>query len=237
MPRTSTGSPSRPGRGFIAGAAVVAVLVVAGVAVSLGAAFGGHPSEPTPASRAAGPVAGGSTCGLTGLDRADATLTAAPVTRWTTVGTMAAPASATAGPGRQQQDGLRSCYAHTVTGALFAVANVWAMGSDPRLYRQVLEQNTASGPGRGAALQQDVGPSNTGMSAQIAGFKVTAYSPSEATVDIAFQLSSGTQISFPTPVRWQDGDWKVELADDGTPVFRPTTLQSLAGYIPWAGTA
>ena len=235
MPRTSTEPPSRVNRGFIAGAAIVAVLVVAGVVVFLGAVFGGHPSTPSTPSAAA-PAAGGSTCGLAGLAPAGAALTSAPATTWATVGTMAAPVSTTVGPGRKQENGLRSCYAHTVAGALFAVANVWAMGSDPRLYRDVLEQNTATGPGRDAALQQAVGPSNTGMNAQIAGFRITAYSPTEATVDIAFLLSTGTQISFPTPVTWQNGDWKVELADDGTPVFRPTTLQSLAGYIPWAGT-
>lgn len=235
MPRSSSDATSRRDRGFRAGAAVVAVLVVAGAAVSLGALAHSHPSTSsgTASNASARRAAGGSVCGLAGMDPADAQLTTAPAASWTTVGTMAAPSSA-AGPGRVQADGLRSCYAHTVTGALFAVANVWAMGSDPRLYRSVLEQNTATGPGRDAALTQAVGPSNTGMSAQIAGFKVTAYTPAEATVDLAFLLSSGTQISFPTPVKWQDGDWKVELADDGTPVFRPTTLQSLVGYTPWA---
>jgi hypothetical protein len=170
------------------------------------------------------------------MDQTGATVTASPTTRWATVGTMAAPSSPTAGPGRTQSNGLRSCYSHTAAGALFAVANVWAMGSDSRLYRGVLEHDTAAGAGRTAALNQAVGPSNTGMSAQIAGFKISSYSPSTATVDIAFQLSSGTQVSFPAPVQWQDGDWKIQLGDDGTPVFRPTTLQSLAGYTLWTGT-
>jgi hypothetical protein len=235
MPPTNTGSSSHPGRGFVAGAAVVAVLVVAGVAVSLGAAFGDHPSDPATPSRVAGAMAGGSTCGLTGLDRAGATLTVAPVTRWATVGTMAAPTSTSAGPGRQQENGLRSCYAHTVTGALFAVANFWATGSDPRLYRQIIETNVADGPGRDEALRAPGAPSNTGTSAQIAGFKVDSYRPIAATIDVALQSSNGQQIGFPVPVVWQDGDWKVEVADDGTNVFRPTILSSLAGYVPWAG--
>jgi hypothetical protein len=241
MPRRGE-HPIHRSRGFIAGAALVAVLVVAGVVVSLGALLGGRNAASGEKDAGNAPravksaAAGGSVCGLTGMDSAGATLTVAPVTRWATVGTMAAPSSPTAGPGRKQSDGLRSCYAHTVAGALFAVANVWAMGSDSRLYRSVLEQNTATGAGRTAALNETVGPSNTGVSSQIAGFKVTSYSPSEATVDIAFQLSSGTQISFPAPVKWQNGDWKIELGADGTPVFRPITLQSLAGYTPWAGT-
>ena len=57
-----------------------------------------------------------------------------------------------------------------------------------------------------------------------------------ATVDVALQTSTGEQVSFPVPVVWQGGDWKVQLTDDGTPVFRPAILQSLAGYVPWAGT-
>ncbi len=238
--RSEQSTRHRPG--FIAGAALVAVLFVAGIVVSLGALLGGRSGTDSGrvgngAPRAAtSAVAGGSVCGLTGMDSPGATLTEAPVTRWATVGTMAAPSSPTAGPGRKQSDGLRSCFSHTVAGALFAVANVWAMGSDSRLYRSVLEQNTATGAGRTAALNETVGPSNTGVSSQIAGFKITSYSPSEATVDIAFQLSSGTQISFPAPVKWQNGDWKIELGADGTPVFRPITLQSLAGYTPWAGT-
>ena len=241
MPRNAQ-RPIHRSRGFVAGAALVAVLVVAGIVVSLGVLLGGRNGDAGGTDRSGAPravknaAAGGSVCGLPGMDPAGATLTVAPVTRWATVGTMAAPSSPTAGPGRKQSDGLRSCYSHTAAGALFAVANVWAMGSDSRLYRRVLEQNTATGAGRTAALNEAVGPSNTGVSSQIAGFKVTSYSPSEATVDIAFQLSSGTQISFPAPVKWQNGDWKIELGTDGTPVFRPITLQSLAGFTPWAGT-
>src|SRR3954462_14363714 len=125
MPRT-TQQPMRQRPGFIAGAALVAVLVVAGIVVSLGALLGGRSGAAGGKDGSGAPravksaVAGGSVCGLTGMDSAGATLTVAPVTRWATVGTMAAPSSPTAGPGRKQSDGLRYCYAHTVTGALFA---------------------------------------------------------------------------------------------------------------------
>lgn len=239
MRRPHTDSAASRSRGFLAGAALMAVLVVAGAAVSLGALVGSHPS-PDPGSASSSPTRvaiGGSVCGLTGMDPAGATVTTAPPTRWSTVGTMAAPSSRTAGPGRSQEDGLRSCYAHTVTGALFAVGNFWATGSDPRLYREITETNVAAGPGQQAALQQSGAPANTGTSAQIAGFKIVSYQPTSATVDVALQSSDGQQIGFPIPLTWQDGDWKVQLADDGSNVFRPTILQSLSGYIPWAGSA
>lgn len=215
-------------------------LVVAGIGVSVGALLGtsnrGASKVSVSPAAAATAAAGGSVCGLPGMDPSGATLTAAPATRWATVGTMDAPSSPTAGPGRTQQDGLRSCYAHTAAGAVLAVANFWATGSDPRLYRQIVQQNVATGPGRTKALAASGTPSNTGMSAQIAAFTVTFYHPAAATVDVALQTSDGQQVGFPVPLVWQDGDWKVQLADDGTPVFRPTILQSLTGYIPWAGT-
>lgn len=241
MPRRSE-HPTRHRPGFIAGAALVTALVVAGIVVSLGALLGGRSGadggrDGNGAPRAvASAMAGGSVCGLTGMGSPGATLTEAPVTRWATVGTMAAPSSPTAGPGRKQSDGLRSCYAHTVTGALFAVADFWATGSDPRLYRQIVQQNVAAGPGQAKALSASGAPSNTGMSAQITAFKISSYRPAAATVDVALHTSDGQQVGFPVPLVWQDGDWKVQLADDGTPVFRPTILQTLTGYIPWAGT-
>ena len=241
MPRRPK-QPRRRSRGFIAGAALVAVLVVAGIVVSLGALLGGDSGNAGGKDGGSAPRAvksalvGGSVCGLTGMDAAGATLTVAPVTRWATVGTMAAPSSPTAGPGRKQSDGLRSCYAHTVTGALLAVANFWATGSDPRLYRQIVQQNVAAGPGQAKALAASGAPSNTGMSAQIAAFKISSYRPAATTVDVALQTSDGQQVGFPVPLVWQAGDWRVQLADDGTPVFRPTILQTLTGYIPWAGT-
>lgn len=241
MPRNAL-QPRRRSRGFIAGAALVAVLIVAGIVVSLGALLGSRSGAPGGKNGSGAPrtvqssVAGGSVCGLTGMDSAGATLTVAPATRWTTVGTMAAPASPTAGPGREQENGLRSCYAHTVTGALFAVANFWATGSDPRLYRQIVQQNVAAGPGQPRALAASGAPSNTGMSAQIAAFRISSYRPTAATIDVALETSNGQQVGFPIPLVWQDGDWKVQLADDGTPVFRPTILQTLTGYTPWAGT-
>lgn len=221
-----------PRRGLTIGAGIVAILVIAAVGVSMGAASH-HSPGPAAVSSTPRQASGGSSCGLAGMDPAGATLTTAPAARWATVGTMAAPASPTAGPGRIGSDGLRSCYAHTVTGAVFAVANFWATGSDPRLYRAITEQNVATGPGQQAALQQSGVPANTGQSAQIAGFKVLAYRPTAATVDVALQSSDGQQIGFPIPLVWQDGDWKIQLADDGSNVFRPTILQTLTGYIPW----
>lgn len=234
---------SRPPRRTVIAIAVVAVVLAAIVfaaGIGLGHSSAGSatavPSSPSSTVPRAVPIGQASVCGLPGYDPSGSTLTTAPATTWSTVGTMAAPAAAKAGPGRVAADGLRSCYAHTIEGAVIAVANVWAMGTDSRLTRPLLEQQTATGPGRTTALKADTPASNTGLRAQIAGFKVTSYTGTAATVDVAFRLNTGDLVSFPAPVQWQDGDWKYQVADDGSPVFRPSTLTSLSSYIPWEDT-
>ncbi|QHC65099.1 hypothetical protein GSU69_19805 (plasmid) [Rathayibacter festucae] len=228
-------------KGFIIGASVVGVLALAGIVLgvtSLDAGGGGTtaatPGTPTPSSTLSADAA--SVCGLPGYDETG-TLTAAPTTEWTIVGTMAAPNSDTAGPGASDDDGVRRCYAHTIDGALFAVANLWAMGSNARLADPVIEKLTVPGPGRDAALARDVAQSNTGLSAQIAGFKTLSYNGDSATIDIAFRLNDGALASIATDVAWSDGDWKMQLTDDGQSAYNPVRLQSLGGYVPWAGVA
>jgi hypothetical protein len=227
-------------RGFILGAIIVGLLIVGAIIVSvlprgedLGAA-----SSPT-ATAAPTPTAdatpeGGSICDLPGID-ASGTLSTPPAAEWTIVGTMAAPSTTTTGPGVVDDDGVRSCYAHTIEGALYAVANAWAMGSDARLAPLAIAANTVPGPGRDAAMAADTSRGSGGVSAQIAGFKILNYTDNEATVDIAFQLTNGTLTSFAATVAWSDGDWKGVLTDDGQPLFRPVLLQSLGGYTPWSG--
>ncbi|MFS0735352.1 hypothetical protein ABC304_04115 [Microbacterium sp. 1P10UB] len=227
-------------KGFIFGAIIFGVLVLAAILLavtSLGGG-GGQTAPATTATPTASAVAAGeaaSVCGLPGYDESG-DLTAAPTTDWTIVGTMAAPSSEEAGPGVVAESGLRSCYAHTVEGALFAMANLWAMGTDGRLSAVLLEEQTAPGAGRDAALAAGAAQSNTGGSVQIVGFRVSSYTATEATIDIAFRTNTNQLLSFPAPVKWVDGDWKLVLTDAGQPPFRPSTLTSLGGYTPWAGT-
>lgn len=230
-------------RGFIFGAIIFGVLVLAAILLAV-TSLGGGGGQSAPATTATPSTAttadavsddAESVCGLPGYDESG-TLTAAPTTNWTIVGTMAAPSADATGPGVIEDDGLRSCYAHTVEGALFAVANLWAMGTDGRLYSAVLERQTAPGAGRDAAIAAAIPQSNTGGSVQIVGFRVSSYTATEATIDIAFRSNTNQLLSFPAPVKWVDGDWKSVLTDAGQPPFRPSALTSLGGYIPWAGT-
>jgi len=228
-------------KGFIFGAVLFVGLFLAAVLIGLTSSRGGGDPEPTPVATssptpdtAAQPAKGDkSVCGLAGYEESG-TLDAAPETTWAFVGTMAAPSSDTAGPGVTGNDGVRSCYAHTVEGALTATANVWAMGSDARLGKLVTEQLTVEGPGRDAALARQATSSGTGLQAQIVGFKVLSYTASDATVDVAFRLTNGQIIGAAIALRWDGGDWKVLLTDQGDVPYDPVMLSSLGGYIPWA---
>lgn len=227
-------------RGFITGAVIVGVLALAAIVLAVTSLWGGGGQTPpaaTPNTLAPAEVDADakSVCALPGYEQSGV-LTAAPDTEWTIVGTMAAPGSDTAGPGVIADDGLRSCYAHTAEGALFAVSNLWAMGTDGRLSALALDRQTAPGPGRDAAIAAAIPQSNTGASAQIVGFRISTYTATDATIDLAFRLSTGELISFPAPVKWVEGDWKSVLTDDGQPPLRPSALQNLGGYTPWGGT-
>lgn len=231
--------PSNPfaSRGFIAAAIVIGVILLAGVIVLVTTLTAPHDPVAQPTSSPSGPVASGddkSVCGLDGFETASS-LTAAPDTKWELVGTVATPTDPKgAGPGRDDA-GLRTCYAHTAEGALFAAVGYLAVGSDarnvPRLYELL-----ADGPVRDE-LQATPSPGDASSDRlQVAGFKINAYSASEATVDVAWQVtSSGSQlVSFPTVLRWEHGDWKVVIDKNGPP-FAPSPLTSLGGYTPWAG--
>lgn len=232
-------TPGNPfaSRGFIAAAIVIGVILLAGVIVLVTSLTAPHHPVATPTSSPSAPVASGddkSVCGLPGFEK-DSSLTAAPDTKWELAGTVAAPTDPKgAGPGRID-DGIRTCYAHTAEGALFAAVGYIAVASDarntPRLYELL-----ADGPVRDQ-LQATPSPGEASSARlQVAGFKINAYSATEATVDVAWQVtSSGSQlVSFPTVLRWEHGDWKVVIDKNGPP-FAPSPLESLGGYTPWAG--
>lgn len=239
MTSYSDRNPAR--RGFIFGAVIVGVLILIAAVLIVSSLIGGGgapaaSSTPDPSSNPSETTTGdASVCGLDTVENTN-TITTAPVAEWVIVGTMAAPSAADIGPGEEDSDGLLSCYSRTPEGALFAAANIWAMGTDSRLGPLITERLVVPGPGRDAALQsQSSGGNSGGLSAQVAGFKILSYDGTAATVDLAFRLNTGTLVSVPQALQWSDGDWKVLLNDDGKSSLQPSALQSLGGYIPWAG--
>ena len=235
---------TRPG--FIAAAVVVAIVVVLGIVIAIvNATRSDDPdlTEPSPTSptTSAAPtsepsdVAGGaSVCGLEGEELAG-TLSTAPAADWAYQGTTAYPTSPEFGPGETSADGLRFCFQHSPTGALFMAANALVQGSDPAVSQAWIEYGLADGPYREELIGQvgdTSGSQGTRMS--LAGFRMLAYDGDTARVDLAVRASSEGQnltLSGVYELVWQDGDWKIS-ADVAQPL-NTATVPDLAGYITW----
>lgn len=244
--------PSSPWarRRWLVAAAGVALLVACTLVLVLRGPAGPAPtaattpstSAPSTSAAAAGgvePAGGASTqpsvCGLPAGDQL-VPVTPPEPTDWVLVGTMAAPqAASSTGPGLTRS-GLRSCYAHSPLGALYAAAGFLAATTDPALRLPAARDLTAHGQGRDRAVAllatSDPGPGTTGP--QVAGFAFLNYDPDTAVVDIALHVR-GDAVHLPVTLRWQEGDWKVALPDSGLPFTAIQQLPTLSGYVPWTG--
>lgn len=231
--------------GFIIAAALVVALIAATIVIFLlpKAQSNAQPA-PAPAessSAAASPSAsaeaGSSVCGLPASS--ETALGSAPKTNWELVGRMATPTdSETFGPGVTDESGIRSCFAHSPTGALYAAVNIVAMGSSTLDEVKLAERLLVPGTGRDAAIKEaQTRNSSTGTSesAQIRGFILKSYSPTEADVDLAIQLQNGALAHSVLSLRWMDGDWKVKPSDDGQIFTGTAQLSDLGDFIDWSG--
>ena len=242
-PSDGTAAASGPSQKVIGSAVVVAVIVVLGLVLSLANLLGRQTDSPTtppppPVSSGAPtstPPSDGSVCGLEAVEMTG-TVSTAPSATWALVGTIAAPTIEGQGPGKIDDDGFRSCFARTPTGAVLAAANYSAVGSHGPLRKRFNEQATAPGPGRDALLQKPVtGAGDGGTRVQIAGFRVLHYDGKTADVDIALRTSTGALAAMVFNLEWAEGDWKLRLADDGTELSPVSQIPSLSGYILWSG--
>lgn len=236
-------------KGFIAAAVVVALLVVLGVVLVFtnpdDTRADPPPQTQSSSSTTTSPTTeptGDSACGLPAGDQA--VPAAAPEgTEWELVGTIAAPtAPETHGPG-EVVDGLRTCFARTPTGALYAAANFLATTSAPELRRALISELAAEGPGRDAALEALAGEGeqeSSGSGTQIVGFSFLNYDASTTTVDLALRgfnsSGSGGLAHLPLTLRWEAGTWKVMLPDDGNVGRAIQGIPDLTGYAPWSGS-
>ncbi|MCD5342797.1 hypothetical protein LR392_11255 [Arthrobacter sp. AK04] len=228
--------------GFIIAAALVVALIAAAVVIFL-IPKGQENAQPAPvnpgSSASASPSlsagTGKSVCGLPASS--ETALGAAPKSKWELVGTMAVPTDpSTAGPGTVGKDGLRSCFAQSPTGALYATANIWA-ASFNGYAKQVYLELSADSPSRDKAVQaikegKDVG-GGTSPKVQIAGFIIHSYTPENAVVELAIKSSDGGYGAFSTSLLWEDGDWKMDIPAAGGGTVRQ--ISDLSSFIPWAG--
>ena len=237
-------------KGFIASAVVVGLLIVLGAVLVFTrpsdgddrADPGPQPTTSTPSPTAtisASTPTTDSACGLPAGDQA-VPVTAPPKTKWELVGTMAAPtAPDTHGPGRVG-NGLRTCFAKTPTGALYAAANFVASASAPELRERAMDELTAVGAGRDRALEEAREPqTDSGSRVQLEGFTFLHYTGEAATVDLAFRASrtDGTSglAHMPISLVWESGDWKASLPASGEVFPGVGPVPDLTGYTPWGG--
>lgn len=228
--------------GFIAAAAVVALLVLLGIilAVTSGPQAGTKDAvTPAPAPTPAPAARTNPDASVCGLPAGSAAVPSqAPTAKWELVGGVAAPtAPKTIGPGTVQ-NGLRSCFAHSPTGALYAAVNVIAMTASDAQREGFVRKLTVPGVGRDRALA-NLGPSSNASTAlQVAGFTINDYRKSSAVVDLAFRVDTGNSAGYvhlPLAMRWLEGDWKLALPDTGKPFDGMSRMPSLSSYVAWKG--
>lgn len=228
-------------RFVVAAVVVVLIAVFAVVLVVTRPSDGDIAAAPTAAS---GEVASStpattsdSTCGLEDGDQV-VPVAAPPDTEWELVGSIAAPtAPETFGPGRVR-NGLRSCFARSPLGALYAAVNVVATTSVPEQREAVVRELTAVGDARALALEQlaaegEPTPSDTRV--QVVGFAILNYDQDSATIDLATRVDTGGYAHVPLTMRWEQGDWKLVPAPDGRLTAGIGQIPDLTGYVPWSG--
>lgn len=234
---------TRPG--FIAAAVVIALIVVAGVIVTVlnlnrdgsdpAPTSTSQPTDAAPSPEPTGDEGGASVCGLDGVELSGR-LSTAPAAEWAYQDTVAYPTSGEFGPGQTSPEGVRYCFQHSPEGALFAATNAVAQGSDPTIAPAWIEYFLAESAPNRSQLVTDVGSgatSDTRLS--VAGFRLLAYDGSTARVEIAVRGAASGRAVYGSVIYnlvWEDGDWKLLPKDSSNPL-QMTQLPDLSGYITW----
>lgn len=244
------------GPGFVAACIMVGALLVCGAvlvisnltsgrdaAVQLQSAEGAPTEAPSPPATPSGPASGGAStagsrgdCSLPAGDQA-VPATAPAVDGWEVSRRVVVPRSAAYGPGRIDADGLRRCFAHSPTGAVFAAYNAIAALADPDEQVAVARRLMLPGPDTDALIrevQQD--PSVSGYAApQPTAYRVVDAEPDHVTVMLAVPVESA-YVSLALTLVWHDGDWRVQPPARGTAVGAPyAQLRDLSDFVSWSG--
>ncbi|GAB3941956.1 hypothetical protein GCM10029976_062150 [Kribbella albertanoniae] len=159
---------------------------------------------------------------------------------WQFESDMLFPLQQQAGPAAMDRNGVRSCFAHSPTGAVFATFVLLAQIKNPALTADVLATRVAPGPGRDAAVAQNRAtptPRDENRSGQFAGFKVIDYEPDRAIISIAVRFDERTIGALPVTMVWTGKDWKGKLQPDGSfnGSTQPDLLGSLESYVGFQG--
>ncbi len=241
MPTTS--AIRKPG--FIVAAIVISVVLIIGI---VGVVLSGRDSgsaEATPGvsgtTEAPDGELGDSVCGLSGVERSG-TVTKAPETNWDSYWqAMAYPTSSQFGPVTTGPEGIRTCYQHSPTGALFMAANttVSSLGGGAQWRALTVESTRAGSNDELSGSYQDALETNQleTYRASIRGFRMLSYSERAAQVEIVVRLDTynSTYGALVIPLVWDRGDWLMDGGAAQTP--QATRVADLSGYVGWTPSA
>jgi hypothetical protein len=165
--------------------------------------------------------------------------TAPPAVTWQFEGNILIPLQVAGGPATTAQSGVRSCFAHSPTGAVLATMVLLGQVINPDMTEDVLLTRVLPGPGRTRALDEFRHPTTPQVAGQVqfAGFKILAYESNFAIIQIAAQVNNRDYAALPVTMRWTKGDWKADLKEDGTfnGSVAPDVLASLDSYVGFRG--
>jgi hypothetical protein len=159
---------------------------------------------------------------------------------WSLINGFAVPADPEFGPQQRDKDGLRRCFAHSPTGAVYAVYNLIAALNldDESAYPAVARRVMVPGPALEAHLRdfaQNPPSSSSDRQVEFGGFRVVDASANRATVLVGFSVG-GAYLSTTWTVVWSGGDWKLRPPAAGEDPGDPaTSVPDLTGFVPWRG--
>jgi cytoskeletal protein RodZ len=160
---------------------------------------------------------------------------------WEFEADMLIPMQQEGGPAMTSSAGVRSCFAHSPTGAVLAALVTLGQIRNPDLTIPVLRQRFVQNEGLKLALAEGKAtpptPGQTKTVAQFTAFKVLDYLPNRAIVAIAVRIDDQNVASIPVTMAWSKGDWKGVLQTDGSfnGSTEPDLLQSMTGYVRFGG--
>jgi len=196
----------------------------------------GRPVTPEAASTTGQPAAGADSCSLPDGDQAMPTR-APSADGWEVSHRVVVPRSSTYGPGKTDPDGFRRCFAHSPTGAVYAVYNAIAAIADQRQAIPTVRKLMLPGADTEALIRELAhdDPSGGSDATQLAGYRLLDAGHDRAIVMLAIPVESAYMSATLTLV-WHDGDWRLQPPSPGEPVGAPFAQhRDLSDFVSWSG--
>ena len=154
------------------------------------------------------------------------------------------PASASAGPTRTV-DGVAQCFQHSPTGAAFAAVNIMQTlrVNDTSAALQILDSQFIANAGSDVARRElpvtySTQPPAGRVWGRTVGFKVESYRPGQAVLLLVENWPQrGQYTGYDITMVWQNGDWRVQLDNDGRTSLNGDITVDPGSYIPWETAA